>query len=126
MILFLMSFLQFCSPWISRRFVARLLSTVICAILIVVRPFSRYGVPYAFLALSLKELIFSVQETIAQQLESTILGLLGGLLGIGISSLGTFIASLPTVDSVTARVIRAIFLALTCFGGEFFFNESTN
>ncbi|KAF9489836.1 hypothetical protein BDN71DRAFT_1455486 [Pleurotus eryngii] len=112
-----MSFLQFCSPWISRRFVARLLSTVICAILIVVRPFSRYGVPYAFLALSLKELIFSVHETIAQQLESTILGLLGGLLGIGLSSLGTFIASLPTVDSVTARAIRAIFLAFTCFGG---------
>lgn len=112
-------------PFLSRRLIARLLSTFICSCLIVYRPFSRLGGTNAFLALTVKELVFSVQETLAQQLEATVLHFwLGGLLGIAISVLGKYIATFPSPDSSAARAIPAIFLAATSFIGTYLSSTS--
>ena len=63
----------------SKRVLARYLSTILCCIVVVVRPFSRLGGKYAFLVLVLKELVFSVQASLAQQLELTVLNILGAV-----------------------------------------------
>ena len=95
-----------------------MLSTFACATLIVVRPFSRMGGSSAFLALALKELVFSVQDSLAQQLELTVLNIFGALTGIGISTLAKFIAAQYPEDSATARATCAVFLVLISFFGE--------
>ena len=100
------------------RPLARLLSTFLCSVIIVIRPFSHFGGQYAFLVLALKELVFSVQENLAQQLELTCLNILGALLGISFSTLGRYLASLAGPGTVTARAICATFLALISFIGE--------
>jgi hypothetical protein len=102
----------------SKRSLARLLSTFLCCIVVVVRPFSRLGGTYAFLVLALKELVFSVQDSLAQQLELTILNILGALAGIGISTLAKFIAAQYPEDSATSRGTCAVFLVLISFFGE--------
>lgn len=56
---------------LTRRVCARLLSTFICSVVIVIHPFSRFGGSYAFLVLTLKELVFGVQKNLAQQIEAT-------------------------------------------------------
>lgn len=99
----------------SKRALARLLSTFLCCVVVVIRPFSHLGGSYAFLVLALKELVFSVQESLAQQLELTVLNILGALLGIAISTLGKFIASRYPPESVTARATCATFLILISF-----------
>ncbi|GJE97050.1 Fusaric acid resistance protein-like [Phanerochaete sordida] len=99
----------------SKRALARLLSTFLCCVVVVILPFSRLGGSYAFLVLALKELVFSVQESLAQQLELTILNILGALLGIAISTLGKFIAAQYPVDSATSRATCATFLVLISF-----------
>ncbi|KAJ3748883.1 hypothetical protein DFH05DRAFT_612900 [Lentinula detonsa] len=98
----------------SRHFLARIVSTVLCSILVVIRPFSKYGGSFAFLALTIKELDFAPQDNLAHQLEALILNLFGGLTGIGISLLGNYLASL-TDDTALARTIPAVFLTLICF-----------
>ncbi|KAI0822655.1 hypothetical protein BC628DRAFT_1421604 [Trametes gibbosa] len=103
------------SQYLARRPLARLLSTFLCAVIIVIKPFSRLGGQYAFLVLALKELIFGVQENLAQQLELTVLNILGALAGIGISSFAKYIASLAGRDTLGARATCAIFLILTSF-----------
>ena len=102
----------------SKRVLARYLSTILCCIVVVVRPFSRLGGKYAFLVLVLKELVFSVQASLAQQLELTALNILGALLGIAVSTLGRFIATRHQVESATSRAICATFLVLISFFGE--------
>lgn len=106
--------------WLARRprALARLLSTSLCSLIIVIRPFSRLGGQYAFLVLALKELVFSVQENLAQQLELTFLNILGALIGIGISTLAKHIASLAGHDTPAARATCACFLILLSFLGE--------
>lgn len=104
--------------WLARRPLARLLSTLLCSLIIVIRPFSRLGGQYAFLVLALKELVFSVQENLAQQLELTFLNILGALIGIGISTLAKHIASLAGHDTPAARATCACFLILMSFLGE--------
>ncbi|KAJ4483288.1 hypothetical protein J3R30DRAFT_3447405 [Lentinula aciculospora] len=98
----------------SRHFLARVVSTFLCSILVVIRPFSKYGGNFAFLALTIKELDFAPQDNLAHQLEALILNMFGGLIGIGISLLGNFLASLPD-NTALARTIPAIFLTLMCF-----------
>lgn len=102
----------------SKRSLARILSTFLCCIAVVVTPFSTLGGNYAFLVLALKELVFSVQASLAQQLELTILNILGALMGIAVSTLGKFIAAQSHEDSPAARGICALFLVLICFFGE--------
>ena len=104
--------------WFARRPLARLLSTLLCSIIIVIRPFSQLGGQYAFLVLALKELVFSVQGNLAQQLELICLNILGALLGIGISTLAKYLASLAGHDTAGARVICAVFLILISFIGR--------
>ncbi|KAI0340717.1 hypothetical protein BDW22DRAFT_1333959 [Trametopsis cervina] len=99
----------------SKRPVARLLSTFLCCMVIVIRPLSHFGGKYAFLVLTLKELVFSVQASLAQQLELTILNIMGAFLGIAISTLAKFIASKYPQDSVNARATCAIVLVLVAF-----------
>ncbi|KAF8892705.1 hypothetical protein BD779DRAFT_1436676 [Infundibulicybe gibba] len=111
-----MTLQQLLLPFLSRRFIARVLSTILCVTLIVVGPFSKSARQYALFAMTVKELVFSVQETLAQQIEATFLHLTGGFLGIGLSLLGHYFASLCAVDSSAARAISAVFLALICFG----------
>ena len=102
----------------ARRPLARILSTFLCALIIAVRPFARLGGPYAFLVLALKELVFSVQDSLAQQLELTALNILGALLGIAISTLGRFIAAQYPAESARPRATCATFLVLISFFGE--------
>lgn len=102
----------------TTRALARLLSTFLCSVIITIRPFSRFGGQYAFLVLALKELVFSVQENLAQQLELTCLNILGALVGIGLSTLAKYLAALTGPDSVAARSICAVFLILISFAGE--------
>ncbi|KAH9857776.1 hypothetical protein C2E23DRAFT_881345 [Lenzites betulinus] len=109
------SILSVASQYVARRPLARLLSTFLCAVIIVIRPFSRFGGQYAFLVLALKELIFGVQENLAQQLELTVLNILGALAGIGISTFAKYIASLAGHDTLGARATCAIFLILISF-----------
>ncbi|KIJ69535.1 hypothetical protein HYDPIDRAFT_145711 [Hydnomerulius pinastri MD-312] len=106
---------DFCSVRVSRRALARVLSTFLCALFIVIRPFSRLGGSDAFLVLSLKELVFSVQEDLAQQIEITILNITGALLGTGFSTLAKYLATLPPLGSVRSRLIPAFFLAIIAF-----------
>lgn len=101
----------------SRRLLARTLSTFICSVLIVIRPFSHLGGQWAFLALTIKELHFSAQDTLAQQLEATVLHVWGGLCGIGISALAKYLTSLVS-DPVNQRALPAIFLVIISFFGE--------
>ncbi|KAF9002047.1 hypothetical protein BDQ17DRAFT_1357989 [Cyathus striatus] len=103
-------------PFISsKRLQARVLSTIICAILIVLRPFSKFGGSSAFLALTIKELVFSAQGNLPQQIEATVLHLSGGLLAIAVSAVANSLASLRDPSSPTARFIPALFLALITF-----------
>ncbi|KAH8108201.1 hypothetical protein BXZ70DRAFT_46056 [Cristinia sonorae] len=107
--------LKFIRLFVSKRSLARLLSTLLCSIIIVVRPFSSLGGSYPFLVLALKELVFSVQENLAQQLEATILNIMGALLGIGISTLAKFAASKTVLGSAAGRAICAVTLISICF-----------
>ena len=102
----------------ARRPLARILSTFLCALIIAVRPFARLGGPYAFLVLALKELVFSAQENLAQQLELTCLNIIGALLGIGLSTLAKYLASLAGRDTSLARTICFLFLILISFFGK--------
>lgn len=106
--------------YLTRRLLARVLSAALCSVLIVIQPLSKYGGPSAFLALTIKELVFSVQATLAQQLEATVLHLAGGLLGIGLSALGKYIGSLASPNTPAARMIPALFLCGISFLGRLF------
>ena len=109
-----LTFLKRCT---TKRSLARLLSTFLCSLAIVIRPFSVLGGNAAFLVLALKELVFSVQENLAQQLESTVLNITGALIGIGLSTLAKFIASLYDHDSANGRACCAAFLVVISFFG---------
>ena len=109
----------------ARRPLARILSTFLCALIIAVRPFARLGGPYAFLVLALNELVFSVQENLAQQLELTCLNIIGALLGIGLSTLAKYIASLAGPDTNAARATCFVFLILISFLGSFLTPSNT-
>ncbi|KAI0928180.1 hypothetical protein AcW2_004274 [Taiwanofungus camphoratus] len=106
---------NFGSQFASRRPLARLLSTFLCCLAVVIRPISALGGNYAFLDLALKELVFGVQENLAQQLELTVLNIMGALLGIGFSTLAKYIASLTPEDSARSRATCAIFLVMISF-----------
>ncbi|KXN87739.1 hypothetical protein AN958_08215 [Leucoagaricus sp. SymC.cos] len=102
----------------TRRFLARVLSTILCSILVVLKPFSRFGGKTAFLAIAIKELVFSPQENLPQQIEATFLHLVGGLAGVALSSLGKFLASLAhhrIGDSGLTRAIPSLTLTSICF-----------
>lgn len=107
------------SEYLKRRSLARLLSTFLCCLAIVIRPVARLGGSYAFLVLPFQALVFGVQESLAQQLELTALNIAGALCGIGFSTFGKYLASLTGEDSVRARVICAVFLVVISFLGEF-------
>ncbi|KAG1756228.1 uncharacterized protein EDB91DRAFT_1091325 [Suillus paluster] len=109
---------EFIKGCISRRALARVLSTFLCILFVTIHPFSQLGGSLAFLVLSLKELVFSVQEDLAQQLEITVLNITGALTGIGISTFAKYLATLPRQGSVTSRLIPAVFLvAIGFFAG---------
>ncbi|KDQ53035.1 hypothetical protein JAAARDRAFT_61594 [Jaapia argillacea MUCL 33604] len=101
---------RFCERYASRRALARILSTFLCSVIIVCRPFSRLGGPSAFLILTVKELVFSVQGDLAQQLEATVFNILGALFGIGASTLAKYIASRFEANQIYLRTIPALFL----------------
>ncbi|THH09172.1 hypothetical protein EW146_g8766 [Bondarzewia mesenterica] len=65
--------------------------------------------------LTFKELVFAVQENLGQQVEATVLNLMGACVGIALSTLARYLASLCPDDSASARTIPAIFLILICF-----------
>jgi hypothetical protein len=106
------------SSFFTRRVFARLLSTFLCCLVLVVKPLSRFGGPSAFLLLTLKELVFSAQETLAQHFEATVLNITGALFGIGFSTLARYIASLRPDSSISSRAIPAISLVSIAFLGK--------
>jgi hypothetical protein len=103
---------------VNRRAIARILSTLLCSLVVTIRPFSSFGGPYPFLVLTVKELIFAIQENLAQQLEGTVLNVTGALFAIGISTVAKYLADLPNANPVMARTVPAIFLVFTMFIGE--------
>lgn len=102
----------------NRRAIARILSTLLCCLVVAIRPFSTYGGPYAFLVITVKELIFAIQENLAQQLEGTVLNVMGALFAIGVSTLAKYLANIPGTNAVMARTVPAIFLVFITFVGE--------
>ncbi|KAI0029310.1 hypothetical protein K488DRAFT_56638 [Vararia minispora EC-137] len=104
-------------PLARRRVLARILSTFLCAVVILIRPFSKFGGTSAFLCLTLKELVFSVNETLPQQVEATVLNITGAFFGIAISTLARYLSSLCPDDSLSSRSVPAIFLVLVAFIG---------
>lgn len=104
-------------PLVSSRYVARVLSTFLCSVVVAIRPFSKLGGADAFLILTLKELVFSPQEDLAQQLEATVLNIMGALIGIGTSTLAKYLASVSTDNRINARLIPALFLVAVSFFG---------
>jgi hypothetical protein len=102
---------------VSRRLGARLLSTFLCTVLVLIRPISlKYGGPSAFLALTIQTLAFFAQDTLAAQIEVTLLNLVfGALLGIGWSLLATVLASRCSAYGPGARTILAVFLVTAAF-----------
>ncbi|TFY68062.1 hypothetical protein EVJ58_g1227 [Rhodofomes roseus] len=109
------NFAYVASQYLERRPLARLLSTFLCCLTIVIRPVSRLGGSYAFLVLPFQALVFGVQESLAQQLELTALNIAGALCGIGFSTLGKYVASLTGEGSARARVICSVFLVTISF-----------
>lgn len=103
---------------VNRRATARILSTFLCCLVVAIRPFSTIGGPYAFLVITVKELIFAVQENLAQHLEGTALNVMGALFAVGISTIAKYLANLPEMDAVTARTIPAMFLVFIAFVGQ--------
>src|SRR6266404_4017510 len=106
------------SSFFTLRVLARLLSTFLCCIVLVVKPWSKFGGPSAFLLLTLKELVFSAQDTLAQHLEATILNITGALFGIGLSTFAKYLASLRPDYSASSRAIPAVFLVVIAFLGK--------
>ncbi|KAG1849064.1 hypothetical protein C8R48DRAFT_729509 [Suillus tomentosus] len=106
---------EFVKQRISRRALARVVSTFLCVLFVTIHPFSQLGGSSAFLVLSLKELVFSVQEDLAQQLEITIINITGALAGIGVSTFAKYLATIPQEGSVTSRFIPAVFLVIISF-----------
>lgn len=104
-------------PRVTRRAIARVLSTFLCIFLVTIHSFSQLGGPSAFLLLSLKELVFSVQEDLAQQIEITVLNITGALIGIGVSTFAKYLATVPQEGSVISRLIPAVFLVTISFFG---------
>lgn len=103
---------------VSRRAVARILSTFLCSVALAILPFSKLGGTSAFLILTLKELVFSVQEDLNLQIEATLLNVMGALFGICLSTFAQFLASVSIDNTVNERLIPAIFLVIICFFGE--------
>jgi hypothetical protein len=106
------------SNFFTRRVLARLLSTFLCCLILVVKPLSQFGGPSAFLLLTLKELVFSAQETLAQHFEVTILNITGALFGIGFSTLARYIVSLRPDHAAFSRAIPAVSLVFIAFLGK--------
>ena len=106
------------SCFFTRRVLARLLSTFLCCLTLVVKPWSQFGGPSAFLLLTLKELVFSAQDTLAQHLEATILNITGALFGIGLSTFARYLASLRPDNTASSRAIPALFLVVIAFLGK--------
>lgn len=104
---------------VNRRAIARVLSTLLCCLVVAIRPFSTIGGQYAFLVITVKELIFAIQQNLAQQLEGTALNVMGALFAVGISTVAKYLANLPVMGAVLARTIPAIFLVFVAFVGEY-------
>lgn len=102
----------------NRRAIARVLSTLLCCLVVSIRPFSTIGGQYAFLVITVKELIFAIQENLAQHLEGTALNVMGALFAVGISTVAKCLANLPEMGAVIARTIPAVFLVFIAFVGE--------
>ncbi|KAI0047054.1 hypothetical protein FA95DRAFT_1493111 [Auriscalpium vulgare] len=117
-----MRFLSLIWTWfstlITRRVLARLLSTFLCTIVVVIRPWSRLGGRLAFLVLTLKELVFAVQDNLAQHVEACVLNITGALWAIAMSSFARYLSSRCPDQSVSSRTIPAVFLVLVvCIAG---------
>ncbi|OSX64677.1 hypothetical protein POSPLADRAFT_1136126 [Postia placenta MAD-698-R-SB12] len=106
---------RFSAPFLAKRPLARLLSTFLCCLAIVVRPVARLGGRYAFLVLPFQALIFGVQESLAQQLELSVLNTMGALTGIGFSTLGKYVAARAPYGSARSRATCAMFLIVISF-----------
>ena len=115
---FFSNVLHVLKSFVTRRNLARIVSTFMSALIIVIRPFDKLSGDRAFLLFTIKELVFSVQETLAQQLEATMLNLMGATAGIILSTLARAIAGLFPVDSVKGRTVCAVFLVSITFFGK--------
>ncbi|KDQ12279.1 hypothetical protein BOTBODRAFT_161808 [Botryobasidium botryosum FD-172 SS1] len=109
-------------------FIARLVGTMLCAILITVGPLRNIGGPYAFLALPLKEHVFFPGSHISTQIEASgeladVLGITGCLLGVGWSCLGSFLAVVAGrrygASAPLPRAILAMFFVSLAFAAGF-------
>lgn len=119
------------SKYTFRKLCARILTVIICLIFILIPSVAVLGGQYVFLALSLKELVFPIQQSFAEQLEVTILNCLGALTGVGISSLAIYFRALADrhgpSDHGVSSLVPALFLALiSCLGQHFRLLDTTS
>ncbi|KAL7415885.1 Fusaric acid resistance protein-like-domain-containing protein [Mrakia frigida] len=99
------------------------LAVFICSLCIVIRPIARLSETYAFLALTINTLFFFPGSTVGAQVELTVLGLVGCLIGIGWSSLFIRIGTVLNnrnegEESSSSRVLGAFALTIiACLAG---------
>ncbi|CDZ97409.1 Predicted membrane protein [Phaffia rhodozyma] len=94
-----------------------ILATFLCCLTIVIRPVAALGGPYAFLVLTIDVLFFFPGLTVGGQIESSILGLVGGCAGLGWACVGIgIIASLNRqnggAESNQSRIVASFFIAI--------------
>ncbi|TIB72848.1 hypothetical protein E3Q17_01223 [Wallemia mellicola] len=95
------------------------LSSFICCLFIVIKPISRFaGDQFSFLLFTLFNLFFYPNGSIGSQIELTVLGLIFGVIGLGISNLSiyfTILVNRETIDHTFARTIPCVTLTLVAF-----------
>jgi hypothetical protein len=91
---------------IIRLFAARMFSTALCCVCIVIRPLSRFGGATPFLVLTFRELAFPIRRNLTSQLEVTVLSLIGALIAITLSALSNYLVTLAVHSDALARTIR--------------------
>lgn len=103
----------------GRPLIARVVGTLLCSIIITIRPISYLGGTYMPLILTMRELAFRPGAALGTQIESGATNFVGSLVGIVHGNLGLFLATLAArrcgPDSAAARTVPAIFLVLLAF-----------
>jgi hypothetical protein len=112
----------------NRRALANILATILCALVVVIRPITHLGKndQNIFLIITVKNLVFNVQENLAQHIELTILNLTGALLAIGLSSLGLYLHLVITNTSASRTIVAIFLVAIGFIGSSSSFIHSDN
>lgn len=114
---------------VLRRLAAPTLGSFFCAVLVVVRPVAALSGKYAFLVLTDQVLFFFPGGTVGAQLEATVLGLVGGFVGVAWACIGVAgAAHLNRLnggsEANASRVLAALFLTAQAVVGGYIRSSS--